>query len=561
MFARVSAVTVVAVLLAFLWLAQPAYETVAETRRLAMDTRARLIADVIANDLSRATQAGIAISALRDIGAVVELQLKGRTEFRGVQITSTSGEKAIKVPSQFDDARTLRVVSNVLSQDGTVAARVELFYEDQAEVGVLLELGALMLGLIVIGVIPAFIFLREAIQGGPQRRDSDLDVVYKSVADGKFNRLPAEQSKDHDMRAVWITRQTRTVNEENMRLTRLIRSLIATEPSPSRREALYAVSRSARAGSTFVEDSKDVTESPARSAIAWVLLFGSAGLIAIPVAGTAPLSSGLAFFFAACALGLVLAHVLFDATIRRFGCALFAIASGLTGALLPNSAAFESSLTGLAMGFVCALYLRRESRSLWLIGIAIGLGLGLTLAPLSDVVPRLTGLLLLLGSFLVSGTSHSGDDNLESSFTGKRFVLAVIVGFPLGLLLCSTNGEVGVFSGALLGLSGACGLVLGLWLRLSARVRWMLGTAALVSGFMSVSTGSTVWALPAIAAAALLYGSVVTRVLQDLRDVAPISIGACLACVAVFLTGFTTLPLLVALVVLMTFISLLKRSV
>lgn len=560
MFLRIGCLTVVTVLIAFAWLAQPAYDRVTETRRLALDTRAKLVAEDLAKDVSRARDAGVALVALRGVEDVINAQIRGREDLVGVQIVEAGGTR-VSVPSKFDTVGVRRATADVRAR-GNPVGQVEVYYRDRTSQSVLIEIGALMLGLCLVGVLPALIALRQAIRLGPERREAVLSMAYEAVANGRFNKIfTAGDSKDHDMRLVWLTRHVRALHESVMRLERLVASLIATEPAPSRRESLFALRRRARASNSYATSSLTTEMIPHESLrMSWALFLAPAGLAAMQFPLSRIPAMDFTVLFAAIAFGLLASRVLFDPSIREFGCSLFAAAIGLTAAMLPDHHYLSSAFAGVSIGFITAVLLDGENFSLWVCGVAFGLGVGYVFQPLGSDLPRFAGLAILVLAFLVRGLPSTGA--VHSGRGAPRLSIATAFGGAVFAALLSVPAlDTGVFSGALFGMTGALGIACGVWL---PRYRRLTLVALIVACGLAIAIYSgllePVLLFVPVALLALAAGKAIRQLVLDAQDAVSFGGGAAIGAALLWQLGYPIPVVLVLVAVVLAGLHILKSA-
>jgi hypothetical protein len=548
-FARIAIVAVVVVLLGFAWLAQPAYERVSETRRLALDTRAKLVAEDLARDLTRAAEIGLAIDQLRGIDDVLAAQIRGRADFSGVRVTGPKGQLMAAFPTTFDSVNARSVTAEVRARSSTVA-RVVVYYHDQTAQLVLLEIGALLIGLALIGIVPALVTLRQAMRLGPEKRDEVLGVAYSAIARGQLDKVyTTDASRGHDMRLVWLARHVRALHEAVARLERVVTSLIATEPAPARREALYSIRREARGANLFAKGAlltEHVQQESRRAS--WALFLAPAGLCSMLF----PLSMAPVFdfavLFAAMALGLVTSRLLFDPSVRDFGCSLFAAAIGVTAAVLPeHQQHISSALAGVAIGLLTSVLLELEYDNVgfWVSGIALGLGIGFVFQPLGNYLPRVLGLTVLAAAFWLRGWPARvvTEPILARQAIGWSGLRAAAYGIAFSLLLTASPIQSGVFSGALLAMISALGLAAGVWLSKPKVFRILVLLPAITIAI--VASQVTIYVAPLLTISyflvAVVVGCSVRSAIHTVSDITALLLGAAAAALVIWMVGYNAL--------------------
>jgi len=243
---RFAACAFLMLLLATVYLGTTFFSYMEERRVKETETRVQLLADLLAKRIASAVQLGIPLDKLEGVTALFTSIRDANSEILSVELVDASQRVLWKIGSSFWDDGNLaprgadgsKVASVVRVQDKDVA---RIVIERQAESlrELLLETTLLILLAVLATVVAATEAARYALGFGPRLRDDLVTLASRRAADGVFETLfVAGARRPHDLRPQWITSTMRRVNEQHVRVRRLIESLRQTEPNAQRRRSL-----------------------------------------------------------------------------------------------------------------------------------------------------------------------------------------------------------------------------------------------------------------------------------------------------------------------------------
>lgn len=314
--------------------------------------RAQLLADGISQQIQRAVALGIPLERLEGVQTLFKQRIGESPEIEALALVDAQQRVLWAYPPQAAPA------SQRVAAQGTVApvslrgqpvARVLLLRRAQGPAALLLQWAPLLLCAVLATALAATEGVRYAVASGPRLREKLLRSMSRSVAAGDFSRrLPVLRRRSFDGRLPWLAAELRQVNEQHLRLSRLVHSLRQTEPDAVRRAELDAALVHASGRERFAEGSaREVLPLPYAAAARWLgvlggwlawCLAGTAAMLCLPATEQGPgpvgwVAWGLSVALLAGALLHALARLPWER--RRLGCERGAWScGGLVGGLL-----------------------------------------------------------------------------------------------------------------------------------------------------------------------------------------------------------------------------------
>ena len=237
--------------LALFWLSAPSFERLREERAAAASIRATLVAGEVARQLGNALQLGIPLSRLAGVSELFSQTCKRNPGVISVAFFDDRGQLLQRFPDEPASASAPAATAKV--NDGKeVRGRIEVRFAPVTGGDLLLEIAALILSTAALGGTLAMLLLQHATASGPKVRDRATTLLCAEINAGRFDAAISQLPlRDFDKRPQWLARRLRDLREKHARLTRLVDSLIGTEPSATGRERLHALRRDCEDGITF----------------------------------------------------------------------------------------------------------------------------------------------------------------------------------------------------------------------------------------------------------------------------------------------------------------------
>lgn len=233
-------------LLTLAWLGTPTVTKLLEERSTAASIRANLVATQIAQQIEIALRMGVPLAQLEGIDELFSQHCKRHPDIRSITFMDAGGtllhrysltetSEGALAKAEIHDASRLR-------------GRIELRYAASSNARLLIEIAALITAVSVLGGILSMLCLQYAAETGPFARDRATARLCQAILAGQTDiRLAGFRGRDFDKRPQWLSRRLRNLHESRTRLTRMLNSLTATEPSAEGRARLLALGQNTEA--------------------------------------------------------------------------------------------------------------------------------------------------------------------------------------------------------------------------------------------------------------------------------------------------------------------------
>lgn len=215
--------------------------------------RATLLAEALAQRIERAVGLGIPLQGLEGVQALFAQRMREAPGIAALALTDVSDHVLWSYPRAPEANSNATVVAPV-RYEGEVVARLVLEAVPQGRQDRLWAWGAMLLLLAEVVGWTAAEAARHAVVCGPRRREVVVKSASEAVKQGDFSwRLPVAARAAFDERPQWLGAALREVNEQHLRIRRLVGSLRQTEPDMRRRAELDAALASATADEVFAK--------------------------------------------------------------------------------------------------------------------------------------------------------------------------------------------------------------------------------------------------------------------------------------------------------------------
>lgn len=219
--------------------------------------RAQLVADAMAARVTRAIALGIPVSGLVGVDSLFAERLRGLPDVAALALRSDDGRVlSMAAPNGGTDLSAGPSATSSVSHGGLRIGSVTLVGK-QTNVGTLMLRWMLPLAAIVAAVAAlAAQGLRRCWADGASAREVLVLTACRRIRGGDFGpRFAPLPRREFDKRLRWLTSELRHLNEQYLRVCRLVRSLGQTEPEAGRRDALEQVLRDTTGQDRFRADS------------------------------------------------------------------------------------------------------------------------------------------------------------------------------------------------------------------------------------------------------------------------------------------------------------------
>ncbi len=305
-------------LLSISWLTAPTLGRLFEERTNALSIRAALIAGTIAHEIDHALQIGIPIDRLEGVADLFSQHGKRNAAILSISFVDASGNLRHRHDSASASGAFLPTNIGKASaevHDATqLRGHIEIRFAIGHNVDLLVEVAALVLAISLLGGVISLLCLRHAADSGPLARDRATSRLCEAIHKGHFCvRIADLPACNFDMRPHGLARRIRSLKESRARLSRMLDSLIATEPTPEGCARLHSLRISSEAGLPFIETPPlrfFARDSEARRQLPTLLLTTALAALRFPLISTAiaPTSGVLAIAWLALGGGWMLAR-------------------------------------------------------------------------------------------------------------------------------------------------------------------------------------------------------------------------------------------------------------
>lgn len=232
------------------WLAVPAFQQLTVEQHAAASTRATLIAETIAHRIDAALRIGIPMGQISGIDALFAQYARHDANILSISLRNASGT-LLHRRGESGRPDGISAISVDASEAGT-GIRIEVLYANPTITEPLAEMASMVISLSVLGGALGFCFLTHSAERGYRARSRAVSRLCLAIRSGNLSAVSAmPRSCDFDRRPQWLARRMRTLRESHARLTRLIASLVTTEPSASGRAGLIALQDHCEKGLSF----------------------------------------------------------------------------------------------------------------------------------------------------------------------------------------------------------------------------------------------------------------------------------------------------------------------
>lgn len=208
-------------------------------RAQAAQTRAQLMAQSIAQNLTQASAAGIPLQQLVGVTEFLERWHGNHPEVTQILVQDLEGRPIWSSQGPGPAPERQRSVGQAdVAPAGTLQARVALQVHNGSLQGTRQILGLIVPAVLLLSAL-AYLGARFACAQGPWLRNHGLRLIARWVARGDYRRLLVlPQRQPFDLRVQEVAQAMRARNERVLRMRLLIGSLRRTEPQQLRRDCL-----------------------------------------------------------------------------------------------------------------------------------------------------------------------------------------------------------------------------------------------------------------------------------------------------------------------------------
>lgn len=365
--ARLGWIGLVLLLISCIALSVISYQQLRNLCQSSDTTRAQLMAQSIKQRIQHAMVIGIPLHELQGVEEFFRHRLDAHPDIQSLSIVMSDGSVLWETLRQNAQAASIGTVSEAsVNQVGQPIANVRLQLRQGCVQTFAHSTAWLLAPVIVLLAVLAWLAALFSEAQGLQLRNFSAKLAIGSIHEGRYDRsFVIRQRREFDLRVQGLGHATRSVQEMQVRVRRLITSLRATEPQLARRERLDQLLQHAQGHDCFSEHGMlqiRVVATQAQSF--WACLLTTLSAAALPaleiqalqpqVSGNLSLLTVCVFALSVCAGALCTRRLPWRmVTVALTGC-LSLITLGTTWAL--GLMAFLQPTTGLLLTqIICGL--------------------------------------------------------------------------------------------------------------------------------------------------------------------------------------------------------------